>query len=120
MADWKCPDCGLVLNFSDLCNSGGHNCLEQSEKKIEQLETQLAGCEKSLDSTNNAFKELEAENERLTNAIREALQFHHKSIAEVIAGHKQAEEWLKSAKDLTDGEKHKIFSIWLLEQALKG
>lgn len=63
--------------------------------------------------------DLEAENERLEKVIKTAIQFHHKSIAECLAGHKDATAWLKSAEDLAEDEKHEIFSLWLLKQALK-
>ena len=39
--------------------------IEYQAKRIRQLEAQLVGCENSLNKTNNAFKELEAENEKL-------------------------------------------------------
>lgn len=62
---------------------------------------------------------LQAENERLKDTIRTAIQFHHKSIAECLAGHKDATAWLESVSDLAENEEHEIFSLWLLRQTLK-
>ncbi len=58
-------------------------------------------------------------NRRLKEIIETAIKLHHKSIAEVVNSHERGLEWLESAKELKDDEKHNIFSIWLLKQALK-
>jgi len=42
MADWTCPDCGLTLNFSELCNGGGHTCLPNVRAENEKLKKEVS------------------------------------------------------------------------------
>jgi len=72
-----------------------------------------------LELSEEVINHLEIENQRLKGTMKSAIELHHSSIIEVLKKHERAQEWLESAKELTEDEKHDIFSIWLLKQALE-